>query len=166
VTTPGDDELSTWWDLVTEGYSAVRERIADELTTRFDLTPTSFEVLLRLARSPDRRLPMTLLAREAALSSGGFTKLADRLCSAGLIRRAPSDEDRRVIYACLTEHGADVAHRARQVRAELLRRLVLTPLGPDAARALAETMRTLRDAQAARTNPAATSTRRVNPSPK
>ncbi|EHR63410.1 MarR family winged helix-turn-helix transcriptional regulator [Saccharomonospora cyanea] len=142
---PDDDELVNWWGLVSEGYLATQSRLMNEVAERFGLAPASFDVLLRLARSPEHRLPMTRLARDAALSSGGFTKVADRLCATGLIRRAPSSEDRRVTYACLTEHGADVARQARTACAEALRRLVLHPLGHDASKALAEAMRTLRD---------------------
>ena len=63
--------------------------------------------------------------------------------AADLICRVPSPDDRRVTYASLTDHGLDMANKARSAAAEILRRIVLTPLGDDAA-ALAEAMRTLR----------------------
>ncbi|WP_216217066.1 MarR family winged helix-turn-helix transcriptional regulator [Amycolatopsis aidingensis] len=138
--------MVTWWGLVIEGYLATQERLMGEIAERFDLAPASFDILIRLIRSPECRMPMTRLAGEAALSSGGFTKVADRLVAAGLIRRAPSERDRRVTYAVLTEHGRDVAERARHACAEILRRRVLEPLGPAASASLAEAMRTLRAA--------------------
>lgn len=141
---PDDDEIVTWWGLVIEGYTATQERLMGEIAERFGLAPASFDILVRLVRSPEHRMPMTRLAREAALSSGGFTKVADRLADAGLIRRLPSPEDRRVTFACLTEHGLRVANDARAACAEILRRTVLDPLSQDAAGALAEAMRTLR----------------------
>ncbi|WP_199431427.1 MarR family winged helix-turn-helix transcriptional regulator [Qaidamihabitans albus] len=143
-TEPDDDEIVTWWGLVIEGYLATQDRLMGEIAERFGLAPASFDILIRLVRSPGRRMPMTRLAREAALSSGGFTKVADRLVAAELIRRVPSPEDRRVTYACLTEHGRQVAEDARKACADILRRTVLEPLGPDASEALAEAMRTLR----------------------
>lgn len=48
-------------------------------------------------------------------------------------------------FACLTEHGREVAEKARQTCAEILRRRVLEPLGPEASQALADAMRTLRE---------------------
>jgi DNA-binding MarR family transcriptional regulator len=120
-----------------------------EIAERFELAPASFDILIRLVRSPDHRMPMTRLAGEAALSSGGFTKVADRLVAADLICRVPSLDDRRVTFAALTPHGLDVAKRAREACAEILRRTVLTPLGPDASASLAEAMRTLREANQA-----------------
>lgn len=143
-----DDEIVTWWGLVIEGYLATQDRLMGEITDRFGLAPASFDILIRLVRSPGHRMPMTRLAREAALSSGGFTKVADRLVAAGLIRRVPSPDDRRVTFVALTEHGFDVAERSRRACAEILRRTVLSPLGPDASASLAEAMRTLREVNA------------------
>ncbi|KZB87178.1 MarR family winged helix-turn-helix transcriptional regulator [Amycolatopsis regifaucium] len=140
---PSDDEVVTWWGLVIEGYLATQNRLMGEIADRFGLAPASFDILLRLVRSPEHRMPMTRLAVEAALSSGGFTKVADRLVAADLICRVPSPDDRRVTFAALTAHGLDVAQQAREACAEILRRIVLTPLGDD-AHALAEAMRTLR----------------------
>lgn len=139
-----DDEIVTWWGLVIEGYLATQDKVMGEIAERFGLAPASFDILLRLVRTPGHQLPMTRLAREAALSSGGFTKVADRLVAANLIRREPNPDDRRVTYACLTDHGREVADEARRACAEILRRRVLEPLGPDASKALAEAMRTLR----------------------
>ncbi len=141
-----DDEIVTWWGLVIEGYHVTQERLMGEIADRFGLAPGAFDILLRLVRSPEMRMPMTRLAREAALSSGGFTKVADRLVAAGLIVRQPCDTDRRVTYAVLTDHGRDIAESARSACAEILRRRVLDPLGTDASSALAEAMRTLRAA--------------------
>ncbi|MEU6643155.1 MarR family transcriptional regulator [Saccharomonospora sp. NPDC046836] len=144
-TEPDDDEIVTWWGLVIEGYLATQDRLMGEIAERFGLAPASFDILIRLVRSPDYRMPMTRLAKEAALSSGGFTKVADRLAAADLICRVPSADDRRVTYACLTEHGREVAEQARKACADILRETVLAPLGPDASVALAEAMRTLRE---------------------
>lgn len=143
-----DDQLITWWGLVIEGYTATQVQLTTEIAERFDLAPASLDIVLRLLRSPDTRLPMTKLAGEAALSSGGFTKVADRLVAAGLIRREPSWTDRRVTYAVLTEYGRGVADQARRACAEILRRIVLDPLGADRSSGLAEIMRTLRHANA------------------
>src|SRR5699024_735936 len=143
-----DDEVVTWWGLVIEGYAATQEQLMAEIANSFGLTPASFDILIRLLRSADSRLPMTRLATEAALSSGGFTKVADRLVAAGLIRREPSETDRRVTYVVLTEHGQEIADGARRTCARTLRRIVLEPLGSNGSAALADAMRTLRSASA------------------
>lgn len=140
---PDDDEIVSWWGLVIEGFYATHNRLMSGIEAQVGLAPGAFDIVIRLLRSPGQRLPMTRLAKEAALSSGGFTKVADRLVAADLICRVPSPDDRRVTFAALTEHGLDVAEKAREACAEILRRIVLTPLGDD-AHALAEAMRTLR----------------------
>lgn len=141
-----DDKMVSCWGLVIEGYVATQDRLMAEIAERFDLAPASFDVLIRLVRSSDYRMPMTRLATEAALSSGGFTKVADRLVVAGLLRREPCETDRRVTYAVLTDHGLRVANEARRACADILRRIVLTPLGVERSGRLAETMRILRTA--------------------
>lgn len=140
-----DDEIITWWGLVIEGYHVTQQHVAAEVQSRFGLSIASFDILLRLVRSPQYRLPMTRLAREAAFSSGGFTKVADRLCASGFIAREHCPNDRRVTYLVLTDHGLDVAHRAKALCAEVLRDRVLAPLGDEASAQLAASMRTLRE---------------------
>ncbi|MCO1580784.1 MarR family transcriptional regulator [Crossiella sp. SN42] len=145
-----DDEIITWWGLVIEGYLATQDRLMSEIAEKFGLQPAPFDILLRLIRSEGHRMQMTRLANEAALTSGGFTKVADRMVKAGLIRREPCENDRRVTYAVLTEHGEEVAAAARRAGADNLRRTVLTPLGSEQAAALAEAMRTLRETNGTR----------------
>lgn len=149
--TTGDEEIVTWWGLVIEGYHVTQDRLMGEIGEQFALTPGAFDILLRLVRSPDQRMPMTRLAREAALSSGGFTKIADRLASAGLIQREPCATDRRVTYAVLTDHGQNVAEQSKKACADILRRHVLAPLGSEQSAALADAMRTLRAANSTET---------------
>jgi DNA-binding MarR family transcriptional regulator len=143
-----DDEMVTMWGLVIEGYLAVEARLMGEVAERFGLPPAQFDILLRLVRTPEQRMPMTRLAREAAFTSGGFTKVADRMAEAGLVRRERCDDDRRVVYVRLTPKGRQLANRARRACAEILRRIVLDPLGPGRTTELAATMRTLREANA------------------
>lgn len=143
---PSDDDVVTWWGLVIEGYHATQEQLMGEIGRRFGLAPATFDVLVRLVRTPGGRLPMTKLAREAALSSGGFTKVADRMVTTGLIRREPCDTDRRVIHAALTDTGREVAERALAACAEILREVFVAPLGVKRAERTAGDLRTLRDA--------------------
>jgi DNA-binding MarR family transcriptional regulator len=49
------------------------------------------------------------LARECQLDTGGMTRLLDRLEAKGLVRRARSSEDRRVVNLELTPEGHEAA---------------------------------------------------------
>lgn len=148
-----DDEAISAWGVVVEGFLPTQALVMDSVGARFGLAPAPFDILLRLLRTPGRRMPMTQLAREAALSSGGFTKVADRLVEVGCLRREPSREDRRVIYAVLTPEGRRRAEEARAICAAAVRDHVLAPLGPDRAAALVEAMRVLRARNGAPSNP-------------
>lgn len=139
-----DDAAITAWGVVIEGFLPTQALVMDSVAARFGLAPAPFDILLRLLRTPGRRMPMTRLAREAALSSGGFTKVADRLVRAGCLRREPSAEDRRVVYAVLTPEGRAQAEEARTICAAAIREHVLAPLGRERTAALVEAMRLLR----------------------
>lgn len=88
------------------------EQRIEDLLERFGLTLGSFDVLvaLRRAGAPYQRTP-TELASASLLTSGGVTFRLDRLEQAGLIRRVPSPDDRRVMYGQLTAEGRDLADR-------------------------------------------------------
>lgn len=141
-----DHELVTWWGLVVEAYDRTNRLTVADLGVDVSVPGPWFEVLLRLLRTPGHRLTMTRLAHEVSLTSGGFTKFADRLVRAGLIERQGCATDRRVTYVALTADGLAVAREAQARHVEALRRYFLGPLGVEEAARLAELMRTLRDA--------------------
>ncbi len=140
-----DDEVITMWGLVVEGYTAMNSRITAHLDEIFAMPGSWFEVMLRLHRTPEHRLPMTQLASEVSFSSGGFTKLADRMESALLLERCACPNDRRVTWIALTDRGTSMIVDAMAQHAEWLRTNVVAHLGLDNTRALSEAMRSLRD---------------------
>jgi DNA-binding MarR family transcriptional regulator len=107
-----------------------------------------FEVLLRLGRTPGHRLRMTDLAEAVSFSSGGFTRLADRMAKEGLIRRDPDPGDRRAALAVLTDKGAEALDRAMPQHVSQLRTHVSGPLSAADRRHLERALRILRDATA------------------
>ncbi len=139
-----DDDLVEAWGLVVEGYTSVMAAMTRDIEAASGLSATAFEVLLRLARTPGRQLPLTELARSVSFSSSGFTRLADRLEASGRIRREPCPTDRRVTFAVLTDTGAAQLDRALAAHLDSLRRYVVEPIGADQTRELADTMRRLR----------------------
>jgi len=67
---------------------------------------------------------MSTLARELSMTSGGFSKLADRMAADGLIDRRGTVDDRRVVHATLTDAGYDAAAAARAAFVRALRNRV------------------------------------------
>ncbi|MFI9274565.1 MarR family winged helix-turn-helix transcriptional regulator [Kitasatospora sp. NPDC052896] len=68
------------------------------------ISHSMFEVLLILADQPGGT-PMSRLSGPLVLTSGGATRLVDRMVEAGLVSRAPSPSDRRVQLVSMTELG-------------------------------------------------------------
>ena len=105
-----------------------------------------FEVLLRIGRTPGQAVPMTALANMVTFSSGGFTKLADRMEAAGLIKRMPCPGDRRSLLATLTDEGREVLRKGLEVHVPGLDEHVLAHLTERDRTQLERILRTLRSA--------------------
>lgn len=93
---------------VTRVYGRAHRRL-ERLLSGYDLTPASFDVLanLRRAGEPFRRTPSEL-ASSSMLTSGALTGRLDKLEQQGLIDREPAPDDRRVMYARLTDKGVEL----------------------------------------------------------
>jgi DNA-binding MarR family transcriptional regulator len=90
----------------------VRELNA-EIESIHGLPLTDYEVLLYLEQAPCQRLTMGDLAQTVLLSQSGITRLVDRLERGGLVVREGCSEDRRVMYARLTDEGRTALVEAR-----------------------------------------------------
>ncbi len=64
-----------------------------------------FEVLMQLREAPEGRLKMNQMAEAIFHSSGGTTRLIDRLEGAGFVTREHCPSDRRAIFVAITEAG-------------------------------------------------------------
>jgi DNA-binding MarR family transcriptional regulator len=145
---PGVDVVSQW-GLVIEGFQNTNRKLHKAVAAAFSLDPAEAETLLRLTRSPGHRMPMAALAREAAFSTGGFTKIADRLAKRNLVARNPCADDRRVIYLELTGAGAGLAEELRCLVTDIVQQTYIDVLGADRAALVASAMADLREANAA-----------------
>jgi DNA-binding MarR family transcriptional regulator len=88
-------------------HAAATRRLSAQLTTDHGLTISDFEVLLRLAQAPDRRMRRVDLAEQVVLTASGVTRLLDGLERSGLVERDSCETDRRVVYAVLTDDGLE-----------------------------------------------------------
>jgi DNA-binding MarR family transcriptional regulator len=134
------DELVAAWMCVARGYTHITQTLTEQVEQETGLSPAGFFALVRLLRDGGQAVPLSALARQVAFSSGGFTKVADRLEQAGLIERQPSACDRRVTNAVLTPAGRMLAERAFAVYSARLRELVIERLGITELRVLADHM--------------------------
>lgn len=128
-----------------ESHAAVVNVVGRDLEEVSGLPLSSFGILMRLARTPGRRLRMTELAAQAALSTSGLTRLVDRLEETGYLRRDPSSSDRRSSLAVLTDLGSEAVAKALPSHLESLERNLGAALGPDEILQLTAMLATLRD---------------------
>src|SRR3954467_5621880 len=87
-----------------------------------------FEVLLILGRAGAPGLPMRAVAQEQVLTTGGATRLVDRMEAAGLVERTEDPGDRRGRLVRLTATGEATAVRASQIHVDNIRRFFVEPL--------------------------------------
>jgi MarR family transcriptional regulator, 2-MHQ and catechol-resistance regulon repressor len=116
-----DDALITTFGRLLEAQSRLERRLGADLEARCNLPHAWFEVLVRLGRSAEGRLTMGSLAEQISLTTGGVTRLVDRVEAAGYVERVPCPTDRRVSYAALTDAGRAKLDEAAQVHSANLR---------------------------------------------
>jgi DNA-binding MarR family transcriptional regulator len=131
-----DDELARRWRDIAGAAGRVQRLLERDLEVD-GVSPQWFPVLDLLLAAPDHRLPMSTLARELAMTSGGFSKLADRMAAEELIDRRGASDDRRVVHATLTPAGLRAAKQARKAYMAALRRRVSGVTGPELTAAAA-----------------------------
>ncbi len=100
------------WQAFLHAHHDVMGRLDQELREEHGLSLGDYDVLVRLARAPDRRLRMSDLANRVMLSPSGLTRAVDRLARRGLVERAGFDGDARVTMARLSEQGLALVRRA------------------------------------------------------
>jgi DNA-binding MarR family transcriptional regulator len=92
---------------LVRAHVMVTRRLSAQLSADHGLTLSDYEVLLRLAGAPDRRMRRVDLAEEVLLTASGITRLLEGLERSGFVERASCDSDRRVVYAVLTDAGLE-----------------------------------------------------------
>ncbi len=102
-----------------------------------------FEVLLILGRAGEGGLPMRAIAQERVLSTGGVTRLVDRMEAAGLVVRDADPDDRRGRLVRLTARGEETVVRAARLHRENIRRFFLEPLPEENRERFAEDLKVL-----------------------
>lgn len=97
-------ELSVWRTFL-RAHASITRQMEHDLAEQHMLPLPSYDVLLQLAESPQRRLRMTDLADRVLLSRSGLTRLVDRLSKEGLVERESCPSDARGTFTVVTEKG-------------------------------------------------------------
>lgn len=96
------------WARLLRAHKVLLEKVQADLSAA-DLPPLEwYDLLLELDMAEGNRLRLYDLGERMVLSRSNLTRLCDRLEKEGLISREQCAEDRRGLFAALTQKGAKI----------------------------------------------------------
>ena len=145
-------EIEAFTALLRAHAATTREFNAD-LVADHGLTINDYEVMLRLAHAPDRRLRRVDLAEEVFLTPSGITRLLAGLEQSGWVERVSCASDARVTYAQLAEEGLEKLRAAAKSHVASIRILFSERFSPTELEALRDLLQRLPLAEGASCEP-------------
>ncbi len=112
---PTTDERVQLFALLLETNARLSRSFASVLDAECGLALAWFDVLMHLRRATTHRLKMSEIADAIVHSTGGTTRLVDRLVEAGYVERQDCPTDRRAIYITMTPLGDQKLNEALTV---------------------------------------------------
>jgi DNA-binding MarR family transcriptional regulator len=103
---PLGNEKVALFGLLLDTNARLSRDFGAELESQCQMPLAWFDVLLQLRNSDDGRLKMSQMADAIVHSTGGTTRLVDRLQEAGFVRREHCKSDRRAVYVGITDAGS------------------------------------------------------------
>jgi DNA-binding MarR family transcriptional regulator len=103
---PSQDVLADEWRTLVERHARVTTALERALTAH-ELGVSEFEVLAALATGPTNECRMQQLSGVVHLSQSALSRVVGRLEDQGLVTRSMCADDRRGIYAAITDKGRE-----------------------------------------------------------
>ncbi len=125
-----DDPRITFFGRLFEAYAKLTHLLQAELEAEIGIPLSWYGVLLLVGRSPAGVRPIGELISATAFTSGGVTRLIDRMERAGYVERRPCSSDRRVQFVGLTDVGRALLARATQVHLRGIQEHMIAKLQP------------------------------------
>jgi MarR family transcriptional regulator, 2-MHQ and catechol-resistance regulon repressor len=94
--------------VLSKAYKTIMDRAIKDMK-QHGMSPSEFTVLEVLYNKG--RFPLQQIGDKILVTSGSVTYNIDKLEKKGLLKRVPCEEDRRVIYAEITEAGTELFDR-------------------------------------------------------
>jgi DNA-binding MarR family transcriptional regulator len=118
--TVADTTLTGTWQELQARHARVTAALERALQERHQLGVSEFHVLELLATAPKGHCRMQDLCDSVHLSQSALSRLVGRLELDGLVIRSMCSEDRRGIYASLTDAGRERYEQARPTQRAVL----------------------------------------------
>ncbi|UQU63807.1 MarR family transcriptional regulator [Couchioplanes caeruleus] len=132
------EEQQQTWRRFVEVLVKLPAGLEGQLQRDAGVTHMGYLVLATLSERPDRRLPMSRLAKKASASLSRLSHVVARLESQGWVRRERDPEDGRVQIAVLTDDGYRKIVETAPGHAGMVQQLVFDRLSPAQVRQLAK----------------------------
>lgn len=127
------------WRSWLSGVARINQHLDADLRRR-GLDLAEYEILVSLSEAEGRRLRMSDLAQQVHQSRSRLTHAIARLEGRGIVRRTSANDDRRGVYAHLTEAGFAVLESAAPSHVNAVRDIFVDRADPDDFRALGRIM--------------------------
>jgi MarR family 2-MHQ and catechol resistance regulon transcriptional repressor len=123
-----EDERLQLMGLIVRSHRRLAYLLGRELEEAVGIPLIWFDVLIHIGGAAEGRLTMSKLSSEVALTTGGVTRLIDRMVEAGLVARQNCPSDRRSVHVVLTTSGQSTLHLAIGEHIEGIDRHLMAPL--------------------------------------
>lgn len=138
---PGDNFFRTLRSLA-ECYQAF-ESYSGSHVRSLGLTPAQFDIVATLGNTPG--MTCRELGEKTLITKGTLTGVLDRMESRGIVRRGPSDADRRQVFVSLTPAGTRMFGRVFPEHAAYVKK-AFTMLSPGELEQASDLLQRLRNA--------------------
>jgi DNA-binding MarR family transcriptional regulator len=138
------DEMQAWIRFA-ETHGDLMTALENDLAPT-GLTLGDYQVFVYLSAADGDSMRMCDLAEILQVSPSGLTRRLDGLVRAGWVERRPSDLDRRVMHAVLTDAGRAKLEAAAPVHVESVRARIIDHLDRDDLQAFARAFGKIRAA--------------------
>ena len=123
-----EDERLALMGLLVRSHRRLTYLLGRELEQSVGIPLVWFDVLIHIGGAEEGRLTMSRLSAEVALTTGGVTRLVDRMVEAGLVARQNCPSDRRSVHVVLTPTGQATLRNAIGAHIEGIERHLVAPL--------------------------------------
>ncbi len=110
---PWDRDRRELWRLYSSVGAQLSDRLDGQLQQYHELALIDYEILSSLVTAPERRLRMSELANHVLVSRSRLTYRIDRLVGVGFVSREECEDDRRGMWAIVTDAGHEAYADAR-----------------------------------------------------
>ncbi len=106
--------LSTSWFQVASAVSAIDATLGKWLTATYGIGLTEYRAALQLCGASNNELRITELAQKVGLNLSSATRLVERMETKGLAFRDNCPDDKRGVYAVITDKGREVSREIQR----------------------------------------------------